>query len=199
VSKPEQDGPLARKLEALLARAHASASSDPDPTLHHQLGDVYAELGRRPEALTHYGKAIDGFMSSGRVSVAVAICTKVVKRYPNVTRTHFTLGCGAMHQGRVEESLRSLSSYVDAALASDTTGMAIPRMRLLAALCVDRDLRVKVGGLLERLGDEEFQKVTQGEAPPHTASLSKEKRQELLIELATSGSDAVWSGYWLRG
>jgi hypothetical protein len=49
------------------------------------------------------------------------------------------------------------------------------------------------------MGDDKAHEVTHGAAPPEAASLSSEKRREMLLQLATWESDAIWSGYWLKG
>jgi hypothetical protein len=187
---------LARRRQAIQKRIDESPTT-PDPSLYHQLGDVHAEMGERKEALAAYGRAIDGFLMSARAQVAMAICTKVIRRYPGVTRTHFTLACTAMFIGRMEDGLDALENYVDSALASSTVGMAIPRLRFMAGLMLDRNVRRRIGDLLERMGDDEADRVRIGDPPSSAAALTTEQRGELLLDLARWGSETVWSGYWL--
>jgi hypothetical protein len=193
---PERERALSLRLAETQKRVDESGSP-PEPTLLHQLGDICAELGRRPHALDAYGRAIDGFLMTGRLQVALAICHKVIRRYASVTRTHFTVGCIAFHLGRTEEALHALDAYVTAALASETASMAIPRLRFLAALIVDRNVRASLGALLTRLGDDGADRVSRGDPPSAAASLTEEKRASLLIAVAVSGSDTVWSRYWM--
>jgi hypothetical protein len=192
---PSRD-PRADKLDSLQNRIRESAGT-PDPTLYHQLGDVYGDMGDGGQALRAYGQAIDGFLASARVQVAMAVCTKVVRRYTDVTRTHFTAACISLYLGRVPDALRSLDSYVKAALKSQSTGIAIPRMRSLASLIADRNLRQELGNLLAQLGDDEADRVRSGAAPPSASTLTDEKRGQLLLQLARSGPDQMWSG-WLQ-
>ena len=198
VTKAEQAA-LEKKLNALLARAHDSASAEPDPSLQHQLGDVYTELHRGPEALAAYGKAIDGFLAAGKASVVAVVCSKVIKRYPTVTRTHFTLACCLLHAGRVDDALQALDAYTRATLRSNTTGLAIPRLRFLTEVFTESEVRQRLAGMLARVGDDQAERIAQGNPPVHAANLAPEKRRELFLEMATWGSDALWSGYWLRG
>lgn len=190
----EQD-PRERRLESLEARIHQSAST-PDPSLYHQLGDVYADLGDGAKALEAYGQAIDGFLASGRVQVAVAICTKVIRRYPKVTRTHFTAACISMHSGRMQDAFRQLDDYVKAALASKSTAIAIPRLRAMAGLFVDPGVRKELGNRLARVGDDEADRVREGSPPATATMISAQKRSEMLLQLARSGPDEMWTG-WL--
>jgi hypothetical protein len=196
--KPGDDDALARKLEGLLARVQQSAPGAPDPTLQHQLGDVYADLNRRTEALGAYGRAIDGFLTSGRVSVGLAVCNKVIKRFAGVTRTHFTVGCCLLYLGRTDEALRAFAAYAQATIKSDTTSLAIPRLRFLAKILTDANVRGTLAGFLEQVGDDEADRVRRGDPSAHAMTLTPEKRAELLIQLATWGADALWSTFWLR-
>jgi hypothetical protein len=190
----EQD-PREQKLDSLRTRIQQSTGT-PDPTLYHQLGDVYSDLGDASRALEAYGQAIDGFLASARVQVAMAICTKVVRRYTKVTRTHFTAACISLYLGRVPDALRSLDDYVKAALASDSTGIAIPRLRSMATLMVDANMRQELANRLARLGDDEAERVRDGNPPAAATLLSTQKRGEMLLQLARSGPDEMWSA-WL--
>jgi hypothetical protein len=191
---PSQD-PRAAKLDSLNARIRES-SGTPDPTLYHQLGDVYGDMGDSSQALRAYGQAIDGFLASGRVQVAMAVCTKVLRRYLNVTRTHFTAACISFYLGRVPDALRSLNAYAKAALKSQSTGIAIPRLRTLANLFTDRTLRQELGSLLAQLGDDEAERVRSGDPPASASTLTDAQRGEMMLQLARSGPDQMWAG-WL--
>ena len=184
-----------RRLESLSARIRDSGETA-DPSLYHQLGDVYGDLGDSSKALHAYGRAIDGFLATSRVQVAMAICTKVVRRYAKVTRTHFTAACISLYLGRVPEALRSLDEYVKAALASNSTGIAIPRLRSLASLIVEPARRQELGNLLARLGDDEADRVRRGPPPATAATLTEQRRNEMLLQLATAGPEQMW-GSWL--
>ena len=186
---------LSEKLAALQSRIQQSPST-PDPSLYHQLGDVYAELGQRADALDAYGKALDGFLASGRAGVGVAICKKVIGRYPDVTRTYFTLACCQLAQGRTPEGVEALEAYVSATRIGNTTQRAIPRLRFMASLVPDEIIRHKISELLARVGDDQADRVGRGESAQAT-TLSNEKRTQLMLEIALSGADVVWQSYWL--
>lgn len=193
---PREQDPRERRLDSLRSRIRDSTAA-PDPTLYHQLGDVYGDMGDTAQALEAYGQAIDGFLASGRVQVAMAICTKVIRRFPKVTRTHFTVACISLYVGRLQDALNAFDDYVKAALASKSTEIAIPRMRSLASLMVDPSLRMELGNRLARLGDDEADKVRRGPPPAAATTLTQQQRSEMLLQLARSGPDQMWGG-WLE-
>ena len=134
----------------------------------------------------------------GLVARARAIHDRVVTldTHNDIDPAHFTAACISFYLGRVPDALRSLNAYVKAALKSQSTGIAIPRLRTLANLFTDRTLRQELGGLLAQLGDDEAERVRSGDPPASASTLTDAQRGEMMLQLARSGPDQMWGG-WL--
>ena len=169
-------------------------SPKPDAKLYNQAGDLYAQLGDSGGALKAYGKAINTYIVGGQVSPANALCVKVIRRYPNVVRAHFTLACLALHQGLWVDAIRSLEAYVAAAIAIESQPLAIPRLRFLSRGVTEPQVRDVIAGLLAELGDREEARAILTKPPkPLPQGI---RRERVFLDAPTWDTDAMWASYW---
>ena len=178
-----------RKLEEEISQTSETTQA----RLYNQAGDIHAQLGQNADALGSYGKAINGYIEAGQVSIANALCTKMVRRYPAVVRAHFTLACMALHQGLAAEALRALDAYVSAAQATNTQPIAIPRLRFLARGVPNPLLREAIAGLLESIGD-----VAGAQGIRETPPRPLPPGNRIFLQAATWDSDAMWATFWME-
>ena len=168
------------------------SSVPPDPKLFNQAGDLRAQLGKPKDAMAAYGNAINAYIKAGQVAPAHALCMKVIRRYPNVVRAHFTLACVTLHQGLWVEAINSLKLYAAATRDTETESYAIPRLRFLAQPIADPTVREAIAELLADLDDAEGAQLVRTK-PPRTP---RGGLGRIFLEAATWDSDAVWATYW---
>jgi hypothetical protein len=187
-------------LQAQLATLRKQIESTPlgRARLHNQAGDLLARAGEDQEALREYGKAIDAYIADEQIQLAVATCTKIIRRAPNVTRAHFTLACLFLYQGHRIEALRSIEAYGAAASVGGTQNMVLPRLRFLAKCVADPQVRAFIADQLTHLGDPAGARMVRDSPPPSVEGLIDPDRQPLLLEAATLDSGTVWAEFWLK-
>lgn len=171
-----------------------SDSMKPDPRLLNQAGDLYAQLGDDQSALKSYGKAINGFIAGGQTSAATALCSKLIRRYPNVVRAHFTLACLALHQGLWVDARNALQAYVSAAIENESQTLAIPRLRFLSRGVTEPQMRDAIAGMLAELGDREEARAILTQPPKPLPSGIR--RERIFLDAPTWDSDAMWATFW---
>ena len=195
---PQKQSELRAKLAALQEQARPGAPAAEQARVFNQIGELYAQLEEQKESLKAYGKAIDAYIETGKVPVATALCSKVVRRFPNVTRTHFTMSCLALHQGLRNEAVHSLTAYADNAVLGNTQALAIPRLRFLAAGVSDPAVRRAIAEQMAKLGDLEGSQKVREKTLPTSPGLINADLAKVLLDAARWDSDALWASYWLR-
>jgi tetratricopeptide (TPR) repeat protein len=90
----EKQQDFERALTAYTAAIQESdqAREEVDVALFNKVGDLALRLGRIPEAMTHYERAVDQYSASGRFNNAIALCNKIKRTTPNRTGIYLTLG-----------------------------------------------------------------------------------------------------------
>jgi tetratricopeptide (TPR) repeat protein len=90
----EKQQDFERALTAYTAAIQESdqAREEVDVALFNKVGDLALRLGRIPEAMTHYERAVDQYSASGRFNNAIALCNKIKRTTPNWTGIYLTLG-----------------------------------------------------------------------------------------------------------
>ena len=152
-SRPSRDRSDAEaQIEHLEKRASVAAAEYRARYLN-RAGDVAASSGDLPRALRLWGLAIDGYLESSRPDAAAAACRKVIRQDPTVVRAHRTLTLLAIGHGRLDEAATNLRSYVAAATAAGSVGLAVKQLRLMARICPDAEFSRIVAQALRELGD----------------------------------------------
>src|SRR5690606_14991448 len=100
-------------------------------------GDECVYASRIEEAKVSYGWAIDAYLESRAYEEAIRICRKLIRLWPEVVRTRYTLLFLLVGLGRDEEARSALAEYVQVVQASGTRSFAIPRLQLLAHVTQD--------------------------------------------------------------
>lgn len=186
-SSPE----VAREVAAL-ERAARATERDARGQLLNRCGDLWAEAGRKEEALRCYGQAVDSYLGAGFVAQAAAMCRKILRLSPAAVRPHCTLACLAAHENELEEARRRIDRYVDASVRAQTQRLAIARLRLVEGAMLDEGLRGHVARRLLELGDrtgaERIERSLQAPAAPERLRNAWER----LLQAAAADPDDLW-------
>ena len=103
-----------QELAELCARAE-TASSSYRPHHHLQAAKLATALGLRDQALSLFGRAIDGYLETGRGRAAEIACQDVLANYPDVVRARRTLALVALGRGEAERARGLVRDYAQAA------------------------------------------------------------------------------------
>jgi hypothetical protein len=187
-----------KKLDAELAvieeRAEQESISQ-KATLYKRAGDLCAEHKSRDKlTVSYYGKSIDCYVKCSMFEAAAVLCRKLVKFSPTVVRAHFTLAALALLDQRVGDATSEVTSYVHAAKRTRTERLAIPRLRFLADVSDEPQLRTALVEGMLFLGDRDGAANAQrGRATiPHAIRSSK------LVELITLDPHELWERAWIE-
>lgn len=93
-----------------------------------------AATNRKEQALTLYGRAIDGYLEAGRARAAEALCRKVLSEYPEVVRARRTLALLALGRGDYEDAHRLIQEYAGAARKLGDPTALTGSLRLMARI-----------------------------------------------------------------
>jgi hypothetical protein len=163
-------------------------------TLHKRAGDLCADFkGREKLAVSYYGKAIDGYIHSGMYEAAGVLCRKLIRFSPAVVRAHFTLAALAVLDRRVGDAAGEITSYVHAARRTRTERLAIPRLRFLARITEEPELRTALTEALLWLGDA----AGAAEVQEGRAVIPAAQRSAKLTELVTTDPHELWEKAWI--
>lgn len=156
-----------QKLEELQAQA-AEASASFRPQYYLRAARLAASLGRDSQALSLYGKAIDGYLEAGRGKVAEVICRQVVESYPHVVRARRTLALIALTRDDADQAASLLSEYAETARQFGDEQLIRKSLRTMGLISEHDPVRTQAASELSALGDEAGARmVMEGEGIPH--------------------------------
>jgi Flp pilus assembly protein TadD len=115
-----------RGIDEYIASQHSNADR---PEAHHNLGVIFMELARTPEAEREFKKALeldpdfvpaavtlaDLYRGLGRDTEAEPVLCKVLARLPSAAPVHHALGLWLVRAGRRQEALAELKQAADLA------------------------------------------------------------------------------------
>ena len=113
-------------------------------------GEIAREGGRRQEALTFYGRAIDCCLEAGRTRQAEALCRRVIEIEPKVIRTRYTLTAIAVARDDVRNARKRLTEYMVAVALSKAEPVAVPHLIELAGTTANPLVRDLLAEALRR-------------------------------------------------
>lgn len=153
---PSRSDPHRSRLEqirSLEAQAWSARSLDLRAEIFDRLGDLYTLTGERVPTLESYGRAIDGYLESGRLQAAETVCRKLTNSWPDVVRTHGTLAFLCLSRGEFEDGRREIDTYIRTARHARRERFAVKRLHLMAEGTKDFDIRFLLGESLLELDD----------------------------------------------
>ena len=151
---------VVRQLRDLEARARgASVAFRPHYLV--RAAQLAAAADRKDQALTLYGRAIDGYLEAGRARAAEALCRKVLSAYPQVVRARRTLALLALGRGDYEEADRLIHEYAEAARKHGDSAALIGSLRLMAGLVGGGPVLHRAAVELRAAGDPEGAEIVQ--------------------------------------
>jgi hypothetical protein len=187
-----------RKLDDELSKIEDRAEGESPSqrgSLFKRAGDLCAEFrGREKLAVSYYGKAIDSFIRAEMHEAAGVLCRRMIRYSPEVVRAHFTLAALALMDQRVGDAAGEITAYMYAAGRTRTQRLAIPRLRFMAKVTDDPQLRAVLVDSLLYLGD----KLGASEVTNGRATIPPEKRQAEITELVTLDPHELWERAWLE-
>ncbi len=142
-----------RRLETLQTRA-ADASASFRPQYHLRAARLAVSMGLDDQALSLYGKAIDGYLEAGRDRAAEVACHQVVEQYPHVVRARRTLALIALGRGDTDEATALLREYAEAARQYGDDRLIRKSLRTIGLISEPGPVRARAVAELEALGDE---------------------------------------------
>jgi hypothetical protein len=148
-------------------------------------------------ALEYYGRVIDQYLQDGRLGPAAAMCRKVIRYAPEVVRTHGTLAIIAVALGDVQEAEQAIDRYVQVVKRTGTTGLAVPRLRLMASATKDELLIWRIADHLRELGDALGSERLIGQSLGATSDSPAELLEQAdwwdrLLRAALTNADELW-------
>lgn len=138
---------------AELERRATSAATGYETQFLIRAGDLCVDAAKRERALEYYGRAIDGYLESGRFSAAEAVCQKLLRLAPGAVRARCTLAWLCIGSGHLADAQREIASYVHAAADSLVGEYAAQQLRMMASATTALALREAIGEHLMDLGD----------------------------------------------
>jgi tetratricopeptide (TPR) repeat protein len=143
-----------RHLAAMTQRLSEIAPDSPERALLlNRAGDLAVTAGDREQALKHYGRSIDAYMSLRQFDASTAICRKVLRLVPDVVRARCTLAWLCLGKGHLDQARQHIDEYVTSARRAGREGMASQQLRLMAQYAGDPDFRLYLTRNLRKLGD----------------------------------------------
>lgn len=143
-ARPVRDTELTRHLEYLEDKA-ARASYGMDAYIFNEAGDLCVAVDREFEARRYFGRAIDGFLDSGRFDVAHAIARKILRLYPEVVRARCTLAWISIGKGIRPVMAKSLRDYASAARELGMERPLVRELGWMADIVSDKDMLLEMG------------------------------------------------------
>jgi tetratricopeptide (TPR) repeat protein len=148
----EKQQDFERALTAYTAAIQESdqARQEVDVALFNKVGDLALRLGRIPEAMTHYERAVDQYAATERFNNAIALCNKIKRTTPNRTGIYLTLGRICARKGLRGDASSNFLDYATRMQQDGRTGEA--RRALLEVAALFRDIP-ELPRLVAELGD----------------------------------------------
>lgn len=109
----EQQQQFDRALTAYVAAIQEddAARKEVDVALLNKVGDLALRLGRIPESMTYYERAVEYYANAGRHNNAIALCNKILRTTPGRTPVYLTLGRICARKGMRSEASRNFLEY----------------------------------------------------------------------------------------
>lgn len=152
------------------AGSHGLESSDDarhEAAILVRAGEIARQAGRRQEALSFYGRAIDSCLQAGLTRRAEALCRTVIEIEPKVIRTRYTLTALAVARDDVRKARKRLTEYMVAVALSNAEPIAVPHLLELASSTPSRAMRELVAEALRRADRPDLAEgVVHGTAAP---------------------------------
>lgn len=114
-----------------------------------------AAANRKEQALSLYGRAIDGYLEAGRAKAAEALCRKVLTEYPQVVRARRTLALLALGRGDYQEADRLIQEYAQAARKRGDAAALTGSLRMMAHIAGAGPVLHRAAIQLRAAGDSE--------------------------------------------
>jgi tetratricopeptide (TPR) repeat protein len=135
----EKQQDFERALTAYTAAIQESdqAREEVDVALFNKVGDLALRLGRLPEAMAHYERAVDQYAASGRYNNAIALCNKIKRTTPGRTGIYLTLGRICARKGLRGDASSNFLEYATRMQQEGRTGESRRALEEAAALFPD--------------------------------------------------------------
>lgn len=152
-----QQHELALAEYAAAIREDDAARAEVDVALLNKVGDLALRLGRIPESVAYYERAVGSYVAAGRYNNAIALCNKVLKAAPGRADTYLTLGRICAEKGLRHDAARSFLEYATRMQKDGRTVEAGHALREVAELFSDlpelRRLVAELGAPLPERGE----------------------------------------------
>lgn len=165
-----------RQYELALAAYEAAireddvARAEVDVALLNKVGDLAMRLGRVPESVAYYERAIDSYVAAERYNNAIALCNKVLRAAPGRAATYLTLGRICAGKGLRNDAARNFLEYATRMQKDGGVEEAGHALREAAELFPDlpelRRLVVELGGALPDMGAAPASRSATPPSPP---------------------------------
>ena len=123
-----------------------AAGEEVDVAVFNKVGDLTLRLGRIPDAVTYYERAVEHYASVGLFNNAIALCNKILRNAPGRSTIYFTLGRICAKKGLRGDASRNFLEYASRMRSEDRTEEA---MRALAEATELMPELSEVRGLVE--------------------------------------------------
>jgi tetratricopeptide (TPR) repeat protein len=135
----EKQQDFERALTAYTAAIQEShqAREEVDVALYNKVGDLALRLGRLPEAMAQYERAVDQYVASGRYNNAIALCNKIKRTTPGRTGIYLTLGRICARKGLRGDAASNFLEYATRMQQEGRTGESRGALEEAASLFPD--------------------------------------------------------------
>jgi hypothetical protein len=116
-------------------------------------GDLCVAAGDVQRGIRYYGRAIDGYLETGRWDSGAALCRKILRVSPRSVRPYRTLAWIALGTGDLIAGARALDGYVAAACRHGLEQRAIANLKMMAAMLRGPEVLEIIGERLLSLGE----------------------------------------------
>jgi len=90
-----------------------SDGHDPDVGLWNRIGDLHMRLGRAPEAVAAYERAVEAYAAVGLHNNAIALCNKILRITPGRPAIYLKLGMISALKGFFADARKHLGHFIE--------------------------------------------------------------------------------------
>jgi hypothetical protein len=119
-------------------------------------GDMARAANEGHEALSLYGRAIDGYLAADLTHEAESVCRRIIEMEPYVIRTRYTLAAIAVARQSVTEARDRISDYMAAVARANAEEQAVRALLELASATAHPAIRHAIADALRAAGRPDY-------------------------------------------
>ncbi len=149
-----------------------------DVALYNKVGDLTLRMGRVPDAVTYYERAVERYTAVGLFNNAIALCNKILRNAPGRSAVYFTLGRICAKKGMRGDASRNFLEYATRMRGENRTDEA---MRALAEVAEMMPELSEIRGMVEDYAARAGIALRRKETPSSTDAAAGDRSRDLVF------------------